>query len=33
LVGNLKIKNNLEDLSVDGRIALKFILKEWNGRA
>jgi hypothetical protein len=31
LVGNLKERNSLEDLSVDGTVILKWALKEHNG--
>jgi hypothetical protein len=31
LFGNLRERDPLEDLSVDGRIILKWIFKKWNG--
>jgi len=33
LVGNMKERANLEDLSVDGTVILKCVLKEHNGMA
>jgi hypothetical protein len=32
LVGNLKERDGLEDLVIDGRIILELILNKWNGR-
>jgi hypothetical protein len=31
LVGNLKERDSLEDLSVDGTVILKWVIKEHNG--
>ena len=31
--GNLKDRNNLRDLEVDGRIILKSVIKKYGGRA
>jgi hypothetical protein len=31
--GNLKERNPLEDLGVDGRVVLKWISKKWGGQA
>jgi hypothetical protein len=33
LVGSLRETEHLEDLGVDGRIILKWILKKWDGVA
>ena len=33
LVGNLRDRDHIEDLDVDGRIILKRIFKKLNGRA
>jgi hypothetical protein len=30
--GNLKGRNHLENLGVDGRIILKWVLKKWGGK-
>jgi len=32
-LGNLRERNHLEDLGVDGRMTLKWISKKWDGRA
>jgi hypothetical protein len=31
--GNVRERDHLEDLGVDGRIILKWVLKEWDGEA
>ena len=31
--GELRARDNLEDLNIDGRITLKWIFKKWNGVA
>jgi hypothetical protein len=31
--GDLRDRDHLEDLGIDGRIILKWILKKWNGGA
>ena len=33
LVGNMRERDHLEDLGVDGSIILKWILKKWDGEA
>ena len=33
LVGILRERDHLEDLGVDGRIILRWILRKWNGDA
>jgi hypothetical protein len=30
---NLSQRDHLKDLGVDGRVALKYIIKKWNGEA
>jgi hypothetical protein len=30
-LGNMKVESGLQDLSVDGRVILKWILKHWDG--
>jgi len=30
--GNMKERDHLEDLAVDGRIILKWVFKKWDGR-
>jgi len=29
--GNLRVRDHLEEMGVDGRIKLRFIFKKWNG--
>ena len=29
--GNLKERDHLEDISVDGRVILKWVIKKWDG--
>jgi hypothetical protein len=31
LVGNLSVRDHLEEIGVDGRIILKFTFKKWDG--
>ena len=31
--GNIKEKDHLGDMSVDGKITLKLVFKKWDGRA
>jgi hypothetical protein len=30
-LGNVKVTDHLEDISIDGRIILRWILKKWDG--
>jgi hypothetical protein len=33
MMGDLKVRNHLKDLGIDGRIILKGIFKQWDGEA